>query len=78
MLSPKAGEFHQHFNTGDGPARYLKIRPGALNSEHWNGGAPDQIDYADEDPQIYKAYAEECARNGRTPFRHPGKAKARS
>ncbi|MCH7656044.1 MAG: cupin domain-containing protein [Chloroflexi bacterium] len=75
MLSPKEGEFHQHFNTGDGPARYLKIRPGALNAEHWDGGGPEQIDYADEDPAIYEAYAAECRRNGREPFPHPGKAK---
>ena len=77
ILSPKAGEFHQHFNTGDTPARYLKIRPGALNAEHWNGGQPDQIDYADEDPRIYEAYAAECARNGMKPFAHPGRVNAR-
>jgi mannose-6-phosphate isomerase-like protein (cupin superfamily)/oxalate decarboxylase/phosphoglucose isomerase-like protein (cupin superfamily) len=75
LVIPPGRTFHQHFNTGAEPARYLALR-------HRNGvrdpktGLPmssisirlggDQIDYADEDPKIRATYAEECARGGVT------------
>ena len=67
VLSPKEGEFHQHFNTGPTAARYLAFRLGALDPRRLageEGGAPDQIDYEDEDPSTYETYAAECARHG--------------
>lgn len=67
VLSPKEGEFHQHFNTGSTPARYLAFRLGALDPRRLageEGGLPDQIEYEDEDPLIFDIYAAECARNG--------------
>ena len=64
MLSPKAGEYHQHFNTGPTPARYMKIRLSALDPEYWNGNLPEQVDYEDQGPWVYDMYAEECAKNG--------------
>jgi len=72
MFAPPEWWFHQHFNTGDGPARYLALRRGG-SPEHkmkigMSGGenaeGPDQIEYEDEDPAIYAEYAAECTKNG--------------
>jgi mannose-6-phosphate isomerase-like protein (cupin superfamily) len=65
VLSPKEWEYHQHFNTGPAPTRYLAFRFGGFYAEHDRaGGAPDQIESDDEDPAIYDLYERECARNG--------------
>jgi hypothetical protein len=72
LFAPPEWWFHQHFNTGKGPARYLALRRGG-SPEHkmkigMSGGekaeGPDQIEYEDEDPAIYQEYADELARNG--------------
>lgn len=70
MFSPPEWWFHQHFNTGAEPARYLALRRGG-SPEHklkigMSGGkdAPDQIEYEEEPSWIYDTYAEELARNG--------------
>ncbi len=65
MLSPKAGEYHQHFNTGRDAARYMAVRLGALNPNHWEGrSSPDQVEYEDQDPSVYEMYVTECAKSG--------------
>ncbi len=79
MLVPPDGWFHQHFNTGATPARYLAIRWGSRkHPSPWGGGAKskgadlsvklggNQIEYADEDPQIRRIFEEELAKNGVT------------
>jgi hypothetical protein len=69
--------FHQHFNTGAEPALYLAIRWGSrkyrfLRPEGQrqdvsvNEGG-DQIEFEDEDPEIYRMYAAECAKYGVKP-----------
>jgi oxalate decarboxylase/phosphoglucose isomerase-like protein (cupin superfamily) len=67
--------FHQHFNTGMQPARYLALRWGSQKFQRpWraadygvdksvkDGG--NQIEYQDEDPAIRKMFEEELAKNG--------------
>jgi uncharacterized RmlC-like cupin family protein len=64
--------FHQHFNTGSQPARYMPIRWGSAKYHMFNylgitkdvkeGG--DQIEYEDEDPAIGRMFAEELAAGG--------------
>ena len=67
--------FHQHFNTGATPARYLAIRCGArkfVRAVGFADGGTDvsvkdgghQIEYADEDPMIRKMFEEALAKNG--------------
>jgi hypothetical protein len=66
VLSPREMEYHQHFNTGPTPARYLALRLGNLDARHYTGYGreqPDQFEYEDEDPEIYDLYVQECARN---------------
>jgi hypothetical protein len=78
VLSPMAGEYHQHFATGRDPARFVALRLGALDLErherkvtefnplHWAGNPQSigGIPYEEEDPAIYAEYAAECAANG--------------
>lgn len=73
MIVPPNLWFHQHFNTGTIPARYLAFKhevvsirnaqgvPKAWISQRVGG---DQIDYADETPIVRTLFAEALAKNG--------------
>ncbi|MGH8641679.1 MAG: ethanolamine ammonia lyase-activating protein [Burkholderiales bacterium] len=73
MIVPPNMWQHQHFNTGTNPARYLAFKhegvairneqgvPKAWISKRIGG---DQIDYADEPPQVRKWFAEALAKRG--------------
>jgi hypothetical protein len=72
MFAPPEWYFHQHFNTGKEPARYLALRRGG-SPEHkmkigMSGGekaeGPDQIEYEYEDPAIYDEFVAELKKNG--------------
>jgi len=61
--------FHQHFNVGTAPARYLALHPPAQfsgMSENVQDRARDQIEYPDEDPFIRQKFEEELAKRGMT------------
>jgi hypothetical protein len=73
MIVPPNMWFHQHFNTGPTPSRYLAfkhegvaVRNGQGVPKAWIsmriGG--DQIDYADEQPEIRRMFSEALARHG--------------
>ncbi len=77
MVVPPSGWFHQHFNSGATPARYLALRwgsrrydmGGAIRAEMGEshvdikqGGA--QIEYDDEDPEIHRIFEAKLARSG--------------
>jgi oxalate decarboxylase/phosphoglucose isomerase-like protein (cupin superfamily) len=76
MIVPPNLWFHQHFNTGTTPARYLAFKaegvairnaqgvPKAWISRRLGG---DQIDYADEAPRIRQWFADALATRGLTP-----------
>ena len=73
MIVPPNLWFHQHFNTGEGAARYLAFKaegvairnaqgvPKAWISRRLGG---DQIDYADEAPRIRQLFTEALAKKG--------------
>jgi oxalate decarboxylase/phosphoglucose isomerase-like protein (cupin superfamily) len=76
MIVPPTMWFHQHFNTGTTPARYLAFKyegtavrnaqgvPKAWISRRLGG---DQIDYADESPVVRKWFVEALAMHGLKP-----------
>jgi oxalate decarboxylase/phosphoglucose isomerase-like protein (cupin superfamily) len=70
VFSPPDRWFHQHFNLGGIPARYLRpISSGALpqfsgRSERVEDRAKDQIEYVDEDPWIRQHFEAELAKKG--------------
>jgi oxalate decarboxylase/phosphoglucose isomerase-like protein (cupin superfamily) len=73
MVVPPNMWFHQHFNTGTTPARYLAFKhegvairnaqgvPKAWISRRIGG---DQIDYADEKPEVRQQFAEALRQHG--------------
>jgi quercetin dioxygenase-like cupin family protein len=76
MFSPPEWWYHQHFNTGPEPARYLALRRGGSpehplklgmsGGQNEEDGGPDQIEYEDEDPTIRDTYAQELSKRGVT------------
>lgn len=75
VVVPPANWFHQHFNTGDRPARYLALKfsgrryyispefaPGKSDVDVNLGG--HQIEYQDEDPAVHTTFEAELAANG--------------
>jgi hypothetical protein len=71
--------FHQHFNVGPIPARYLAIHAPTgmpVGADHFDGmeaagervldPARDQIEYPDEDPFVRQKFEEELAQRGLT------------
>jgi oxalate decarboxylase/phosphoglucose isomerase-like protein (cupin superfamily) len=74
LIVPPNRWFHQHFNSGPTPARYLAFKHFAQRNKQ---GVPlswisrraggNQIDYADEDPKIRTMFAEALARHAVQP-----------
>ena len=75
VVVPPERWFHQHFNTGPIPARYLAIRWGSqkyprpwqmksygIDESVKKGGA--QIEFEDEDPKIRQMFEAELAKHG--------------
>lgn len=76
VFTPPAMMWHQHFNTGAIPARYLPPRLGGIKYSLGEGfgditkvdkdvkAGGNQIEYYDEDPNIRKMFEEELAKSG--------------
>ncbi|MBI4523964.1 MAG: ethanolamine ammonia lyase-activating protein [Deltaproteobacteria bacterium] len=72
LFAPPDQWFHQHFNAGPTPAKYIAFKPRSRkfrtkgkfmnNVSRKLGGT--LIEYEDEDPSIRALYERECARNG--------------
>jgi oxalate decarboxylase/phosphoglucose isomerase-like protein (cupin superfamily) len=71
MLVPKDGVYHQHFNSGAIPSRYLAFKhsaearnsqgvPLSFISKRYGGS---QLDYADESPAVRKMFEEAMAKH---------------
>ena len=73
VVVPPENWFHQHFNPGKRPARYLalkmlsrrfKFQPGKIRSDVSIKEGGQQIEYEDEDGEIRRIFEQECAKNG--------------
>ena len=71
IIIPPERWFHQHFNSGNVPSRYLAVRWGSLKHPIVGGRgsrdverSADQIEYEDQEPEIHRLFESECARNG--------------
>lgn len=76
MVVPPNMWFHQHFNTGTAPARYLAFKHEVVSVRNAQGVPKawisrriggDQIDYADEQPIVRALFAEALATHGMRP-----------
>ena len=69
LIVPPDRWFHQHFNVGEGSARYLAFHP-PVQFEGWaekvEDRLRDQIEFPDEEPFIRKQFEEELAKKGKT------------
>jgi hypothetical protein len=68
MIVPPNRWFHQHFNVGAIPARYLAIHPPIQLHGYSEKAvnAKDQIEYTAEDPSVRAMFEEELAKRGLT------------
>ncbi len=74
IIVPPETWFHQHFNSGNAPVRYLALRWAGSKKYRGNRKAygvdesvksgGDQIDYEDEIPQIHEEYEAALAKAG--------------
>ena len=74
MFVPPNKWFHQHFNVGATPARYLALHPPRQfrgHAEKIEDRAKDMIEYVDEDPWIRQKFEGELARGGLTTLMPP-------
>jgi len=70
MFVPPAKWFHQHFNPGKEPARYLALKPWGFTYQvedlvktlEVEAAGGTQIDYKDQDPEIHQTFIKECAK----------------
>ncbi len=70
VIVPAEATYHQHFNTGPEPARYLALRGDDGQPTQWgesnvsikDGGM--QIEYEDEDRYIHELFESELKKNG--------------
>ncbi len=76
LIVPPNMWFHQHFNTGDTPARYLAFKHEAVSIRNAQGVPKawisrriggDQIDYVDEAPVVRETFAKALAEKGLFP-----------
>ena len=80
LVVPPKEWFHQHFNGGGSPARYLALRWGSHRFSSIAGITPDnegadksleeggsQIEYEIEDPAVLDEFEEECLKHGAAP-----------
>ena len=63
VFTPPGGWYHQHFNLGTEPARYLKF--GHLPQLAGAGNYRHQIEYPDEAPKVREYFEAELAKRGR-------------
>ena len=72
LLEPPADWFHQHFNPGREPARYLALKPWGFTYQVEDLSKTDQdiksggtqIEYQDQDPEIHATFLAECQKRG--------------
>ena len=76
LIVPPNMWFHQHFNTGTTPARYLAFKAEGVSIRNAQGVPKawisrrvggDQIDYADESPRIRESFSAALAKTGAAP-----------
>jgi len=73
VIVPPEMWYHQHFNTGNVPARYLALRWGShknpMGGKQYSTylalrAGEDQIALEDQDPEVHRLFVEECRRSG--------------
>jgi gentisate 1,2-dioxygenase len=61
-ISPPAGTWHQHYNTGNEPCKFVALHANTAVQKEEKG--IEQIEFEHEDDSMRRMYEEECAKNG--------------
>ena len=64
IICPAAGQWHQHYNTGTEPCRFVALHASTAVQREEKG--IEQIEFHDEDDRMRQMYVEECRKNGVT------------
>lgn len=64
ILSPPEGVWHQHYNTGNEPCRFVALHASVAMRSAGDGGVEQLDDFDDQNRFLESMYVEECARNG--------------
>jgi gentisate 1,2-dioxygenase len=64
VISPPTGTWHQHYNTGKEPCRFVALHASTAVQREERG--VEQIEFEDEDQSMRELYENECAKNGVT------------
>jgi gentisate 1,2-dioxygenase len=62
IVCPPAGAWHQHYNTGQEPSRFVALHA-SIAVQREEGGI-EQIEFEDEEARMRQMYIEECAKHG--------------
>ncbi|MFQ5851828.1 MAG: cupin domain-containing protein [Candidatus Binatia bacterium] len=62
VISPPTGTWHQHYNTGKEPCRFVALHASTAVQREERG--VEQIEFEDEDKALRELYERECAKNG--------------
>jgi quercetin dioxygenase-like cupin family protein len=64
IVCPPAGTWHQHYNTGKEPCRFVALHPSIAVHKGNDGGVEQLEDFDERNLSLLRLYAEECERNG--------------
>jgi hypothetical protein len=62
VISPPAGWWHQHYNTGAQPCKFVALHANTAVQGEEQG--VEQIEFEEGDQAMRKLFADECAKNG--------------
>jgi gentisate 1,2-dioxygenase len=65
VISPPAGTWHQHYNTGREPCKFVALHANTAVQREEKG--IEQIEFEQEDAALRRLYEEECAKSGVKP-----------
>jgi gentisate 1,2-dioxygenase len=64
IVCPPAGTWHQHYNTGSEPCRFIAFH--ASTAVQREEGGIEQIPFEAEDPALREEYVQECGKHAVT------------
>lgn len=64
VISPPAGVWHQHYNTGTEPCKFVALHASFAMASGGTGGGVEQLEADAKDQELRDLYFAECAKNG--------------
>jgi quercetin dioxygenase-like cupin family protein len=64
VISPPAGVWHQHYNTGTEPCKFVALHASFALASGGKGGGVEQLESSELDEGLREIYVAECEKNG--------------